>query len=380
MKRVLIVFVIFISTLQISVYADNSEEIKEQQQNFGIDKFIQDSKKYSGEFFEDIDINEVLNQAIQGKVDNSNIYTRILSLLGDEVKTSIVSLVSILAIILIHSVLRTISENLNNSSVSKIIYYVQYILIITIIMTNVSEVVEIVKDATTNLVGFMNTLVPLLTSLMMFTGSITTSSVLEPIILLMINFLGNMIQAVIIPIVLVATSLCVISKLSDKIKIDKLGNFLKNNIVGFLGILLTIFIGVISLEGTLSSSVDGITAKTTKAIVSSAIPVVGKILGDSVDTVLGCGVILKNAVGLVGVIIVLGICLMPIIKLLVIMLSYKVLAAVSQPIADDKIVGLLDQIGDIFKIFFAVLCSISVMIIVGTSLVIKMSNSGMMYR
>ena len=380
MKRVLIVFVIFISTLQISVYADNSEEIKEQQQNFGIDKFIQDSKKYSGEFFEDIDINEVLNQAIQGKVDNSNIYTRILSLLGDEVKTSIVSLVSILAIILIHSGLRTISENLNNSGVSKIIYYVQYILIITIIMTNVSEVVEIVKDATTNLIGFMNTLVPLLTSLMMFTGSITTSSVLEPIILLMINFLGNMIQAVIIPIVLVATSLCVISKLSDKIKIDKLGNFLKSNIVGFLGILLTIFIGVISLEGTLSSSVDGITAKTTKAIVSSAIPVVGKILGDSVDTVLGCGVILKNAVGLVGVIIVLGICLMPIIKLLVIMLSYKILAAVSQPIADDKIVGLLDQIGDIFKIFFAVLCSISVMIIVGTSLVIKMSNSGMMYR
>lgn len=380
MKKILVIFVAFIVTIQLNVYANNEEEINEQAHNFGIDKFIQDSKKYSGEFFEDIDINSILNQAIQGKVNNNNIYTRILRLLGDEVKTSIVSLVSILAIILIHSILRSISENLNNSSVSKIIYYVQYILIITIIMTNVSEVVEIVRNATTNLVEFMNTLIPLLTSLMMFTGSITTTSVLEPIILVMINFLGNIIQVVIIPIVLVATSLCVISKLSDKIKIDKLSNFLKSNIVGFLGILLTIFVGVISLEGTLSSSVDGITAKTTKAIVSSAIPVVGKILGDSVDTVLGCGVILKNAVGVVGVIIVVGICIMPIIKLLVIMLSYKVLAAVCQPIADDKIVSLLDQIGDIFKIFFAILCSISMMIIIGTSLVIKMSNSGMMYR
>lgn len=380
MKKILVIFVAFIVTIQLNVYANNEEEINEQVHNFEIDKFIQDSKKYSGEFFEDIDINSILNQAIQGKVNNNNIYTRILRLLGDEVKTSIVSLVSILAIILIHSILRSISENLNNSSVSKIIYYVQYILIITIIMTNVSEVVEIVRNATTNLVEFMNTLIPLLTSLMMFTGSITTTSVLEPIILVMINFLGNIIQVVIIPIVLVATSLCVISKLSDKIKIDKLSNFLKSNIVGFLGILLTIFVGVISLEGTLSSSVDGITAKTTKAIVSSAIPVVGKILGDSVDTVLGCGVILKNAVGVVGVIIVVGICIMPIIKLLVIMLSYKVLAAVCQPIADDKIVSLLDQIGDIFKIFFAILCSISMMIIIGTSLVIKMSNSGMMYR
>ena len=76
-----------------------------------------------------------------------------------------------------------------------------------------------------------------------------------------------------------------------------------------------------SLEGTLSSSVDGLTAKTTKAVVSSAIPVVGKILGDAVDTVLGCGIILKNAIGVVGVIIVLGICVMPIIKLSVLTLS-----------------------------------------------------------
>lgn len=124
----------------------------------------------------------------------------------------------------------------------------------------------------------------------------------------------------------------------------------------------------------------GITAKTTKAVVSSAIPVVGKILGDAVDTVLGCGVILKNAVGLVGVIIILGICMMPIIKLATLTFSYKLLASVVQPIADDKIIHLLDQIGDIFKIFLAILTSISFMIIIGTTLVLKISNSGMMYR
>lgn len=135
-----------------------------------------------------------------------------------------------------------------------------------------------------------------------------------------------------------------------------------------------------SLEGTLSSSVDGLTAKTTKAVVSSAIPVVGKILGDAVDTVLGCGIILKNAIGVVGVIIVLGICIMPIIKLSVLTLSYKLLATVVEPISDKKIVGLLEQIGDIFKIFLAILCAMSFMLIIGTSLVLKMSNSSMMYR
>ena len=123
----------------------------------------------------------------------------------------------------------------------------------------------------------------------------------------------------------------------------------------------------------------GITSKTTKAIVSSAIPVVGKILGDAVDTVVGGGIILKNAIGLVGVIVVIGICIIPIIKLSILTISYKLLATVSQPIADTKIVSLLDQIGDVFKILLAILSSISFMLIIGTALVLKISNSGMMY-
>lgn len=124
----------------------------------------------------------------------------------------------------------------------------------------------------------------------------------------------------------------------------------------------------------------GITAKTAKTIVSSAVPVVGKILGDAVDTVLGSGIILKNAVGLVGVIVILGICIMPILKLTVLTVTYKLLATVTQPIADKKIINLLEQIGDVFKIFLAILSAMSVMLIIGTALVIKLSNAGMMYR
>jgi len=227
---------------------------------------------------------------------------------------------------LIHSILKSISESLENNNISKLIYYVQYILIVTVIMSNFTDIIKLVQDTTGNLIGFMNTLVPLLITLMMYTGSITTSSVVEPIILFMINFIGNIIQNLIIPFVLVLTSLVIISKISDKVHIDKLSKFFKSGIVWFLGIVLTVFVGVVSLEGTLSSSIDGITAKTTKAVVSSAIPVVGKILGDAVDTVLGCGIVLKNAVGLVGVVIVIGICIMPILKLFVLSVSYKLLS------------------------------------------------------
>jgi stage III sporulation protein AE len=346
-----------ISNTQSATSIDENE-LESQEKTFGISSFIQNSKQYTGEFFEDIDISDILNSAIKGEIDNSNIYKKILSKLGNEVQNGVKSLACILAIIIIHSILKSISESLENDNISKLIYYVQYIAIITVIMSNFSDIITLVKDTTTNLIGFMNTLIPVLISLMLYTGSITTTSILEPIILFMINFIGNLIQDILMPIILIITSISIISKISDRVQIDKISKFLKSSTIWFLGIVLTIFVGVVSLEGTLASSVDGITAKTAKAIVSSAVPIVGKILGDVVDSVLGCGLILKNAVGFVGVIVIIGICIMPILKLTVLTFSYKLVASISEVIADSKIVKLLDEIGDIFKILLAILVTV----------------------
>lgn len=383
MKKIIYVFIlmaIFINLIIPISIATEEETLEEQQEEFGIGEFIEKTEEYSGEFFEGIDINEILDNAIKGQVDNQTILKRVLSLLGGQLVDGLTVLGSVLAIVIIHSILKSVSESLENNTISKLIYYVQYILIVTIIMMNFSDIVQVVKDTCNNLVGFMNILIPLLISLMIYTGSITTSGILEPIILFLINFIGNIIQTIIIPIVLIFTSLIVISKISDNVQIDKLSKFLKSGVVWFFGIILTVFVGVISLEGTLSSSVDGITAKTTKAVVSSAVPVVGKILADAVDTVLGCGIILKNAVGLIGVIVVIGICIIPILKLGILTIAYKLMSAICEPIADKNITSLLDQIGEVYKIFLAILCSISVMLIVGTALVVKISNTGMMYR
>jgi mutants block sporulation after engulfment len=135
-----------------------------------------------------------------------------------------------------------------------------------------------IKESIQNLVGFMNNLIPILITLMLTTGNIVSANLMQPIILFIITFIGNFITTIIIPLVLIATALGIISKISDKIQIDKLSKFLKSSVVWILGVILTIFVGLISVEGSLSSSVDGITAKTTKAAVSSFIPVVGKIL------------------------------------------------------------------------------------------------------
>jgi stage III sporulation protein AE len=179
---------------------------------------------------------------------------------------------------------------------------------------------------------------------------------------------------------LISITLGIISNISDKIQITKLTNFLKSSIVWILGIILTVFVCSLSIEGTLSSSVDGMTAKTAKAAVSNFIPVVGKILGDSVDSIIGCGNILKNSIGVIGIIVIMGIVLIPILKLSILWISFYILSGVCELVADEKIVKLISQISDSYKIMLAILFSVSAMFIIGITLVLKITNSIIMYR
>ncbi len=345
-----------------------------------IPDFISKSENYTEENFPNLDINELLQSAISGKVDNKNIYSNIFSLFGKEIVSTLRILANVLLIIVIHSLLKSVSENLGNSGVSKITYYVEYILIVTLVLVSFSEIISVTKQSIQNLVGFSYSLFPILLALLASTGSIISVSVVQPIILGSIIFISNIIQNFIIPILLIGTALGIISNISDKVQVERLSKFFKSSIVWFLGIVVTLFVGILSIEGNLSSSVDGVTAKTTKAVVSNFVPVVGKALGDSVDTVLGCTNILKNATGVVGIIVILGICISPIIKLTILSASFKLVSALSEPIADKNIVKLLSHIGDVFKILLAIMIFIAVMLIVGITIIIKISNSGLMYR
>lgn len=382
------IVLLLVSFMPCDCYAEDSTEesidtstiLQSQQDSLNISSFLKEVERYTSATYQDIDVGELFNSALTGSVDNEKIFKSILSLIGDEIVSSITVLGSIIVIIVIHSILKSISEGLENKSISQITYYVQYILIVTLIMTNFVQILNMIRESIQNLVGFMDCLIPILMTLILTTGSIASAGMLQPILLFIITFVGNFINSIILPLVLVATALGIVSKVSDRVQIDKLAKFFKSSVVWILGVVLTLFVGVVSLEGSLSSSVDGITAKTTKAAVSSFIPVVGKILGDAVDTVIGCSSILKNAVGIVGAIVIIGICITPIVKLTILMVIYYLGAAVCQPIADGKIIQLLDQIGDTFKILLAILCSVSVMFVIGVTLVINISNSGLMYR
>lgn len=379
MKKVIVIFCTLISLCNL-LYAADEDILKSQQESLGISDFIDTSKKYTEESFGDLDIQDIFEDAITGRIGNTNLFNNLLNILGRETKTAVSNIGVIMIVIIVHSILVNISESLGNKSVSQISYFVEYIVIITLILNNFTDIINMVKESIIDLVGFSNSLIPLMITLMLTTGSIVSAGVIKPVLLLLINFIGNFITNFILPLVIIGTTLTIISKISNKVRIDKLGKFMKTAGVWILGVIMTLFVTVLSLEGSITETVDGVTAKTAKAAVSTIIPVVGKILGDATDAVIGSAGILKNAVGFVGIFVVIGICITPIIKLALLSFTYYIASCICQPIADEKIVGLLDSIGDTFKILLAIIFCVSLMLIIGLTIVMKVSNSTLLYR
>ena len=134
--------------------------------------------------------------------------------------------------------------------------------------------------------------------------------------------------------------------------------------------IIAIFILILSMESTVTKSIDNIYFKTTQNIVSNAVPVVGKFLSDSLDTVLGATELIGKVGGAVALVSVVLIVSVPIIKLIIIVILYKLLTAFSEPINSDKTIrSFIEGFTKVYKDMLGVLIGIMVLFVMSTGII-----------
>ena len=296
-----------------------------------------------------------------------------------EIKNTIKIMFSIMAVSILCGVLKNIQSSFGGN-VSEIAFYVCYIFIVILIINSYTEVVTLCTLTISRLTNFLKLLTPLILGLLISNGSITTVGTLKPVLLLMMSAIDIIISKVILPIILASTVLGMVSNISDDIEVSKLPKFLQKVCIWCLELMLIIFVGILSIEGTLAASIDGVTVKGVKTVVSTVIPIVGKALSDATDSILGATVITKNSLGVLGVIVILGISLLPILKVLSMMLVFNLGNALMEPMVDKRISKCIGYIGDSIKVLFALLSTVCVLFILSTTLMIKMGNFSVMYH
>ena len=356
------------------------ELIKSQKEILGINDFLDEAKIYTKDVIGKVDLDKSLDSILSGDVawvfESLNIKESIVVEMSSVVKLFVI----ILEIIIISSILKNILESLNVSSVSKNIYFIQYLVIVILIVNSFVPILNATIDSINRVIGFMNMLIPILITLVLTTGNIVATSMMEPALIMMMNFVAMFVNSFVVPFCLMSFVISILANLLGKIKLEKISNIFKNVTIWTLGIVLTVFTTVLSLESTITSSVDGLAGKATKMAVSGFIPVVGKIMGDSADTVLGSVNVLKNSVGIMGTIIIFVIAVMPSVKVACYWIVFKTLAALSEPCADENVVNLFEVISDNYKVLLGILFSITIMFVIGIAIVLKTTNMSLMYR
>ncbi|WP_249871966.1 stage III sporulation protein AE [Oceanobacillus saliphilus] len=287
---------------------------------------------------------------------------------------------TLLMLTLFSVVLQTMHTAFEQSAVSKIAYFVVYLVLIFIALNSFYLAASYTQDAIDAMKGFMIALLPLVLGLMATFGNVISVSFFHPIIIFLINFSGILVSTFILPLLFLSALLLIVSSMNDNYKVTHLANLFKSVGLGTLGVFLTLFLGVISVQGTAAAIQDGIAMKTAKFITGNFIPVVGRTFTDAADTILSASLVLKNAVGMAGLLIILLIVVFPAIKIAAIALIYKLAAAILQPIGGGPVITALNTISNYILYILASLLAVSLMFLLAIVIIISASNITILLR
>ncbi len=287
---------------------------------------------------------------------------------------------SLIFLTLFITVLQTLQSAFEQTAVSKVAYMIVYLVLIMLALNSFHLAVSYTSDAIDAMSAFIIGLLPLLLGIMATFGHMVSLSFFHPIIIFLIQVSGVLIAKVILPLFYLSALLLMTSSLTDKYKVDQLAQLLRNVGLGLLGTFLTIFLGVISVQGAATAIQDGVAMKTARFVTGNFVPVIGRLFTDATDTVLGASLLLKNTIGLAGVIIVIGLALFPALKVLAIALTFKIAAAVLQPIGSGPVVTCISIISKHILYIFACLLTVTFMFFLLIAILVASSNLTMMVR
>ncbi|GHI01018.1 stage III sporulation protein AE [Neobacillus kokaensis] len=276
--------------------------------------------------------------------------------------------------------LQSMQNAFEKSNISKVAYAIIYMVLVIIALNSFHVAISYTNEAIGTMISFVLALIPLLLALIAASGGIVSAAFFHPVILFLMNMSGMFMQYVILPLLFLATLLSIVSTMSDQYKVTQLAALLRNWSIGLMGLFLTVFLGVISVQGASAAVTDGVAIRTAKFITGNFIPVIGRMFTDATDTVIGASVLLKNSVGIAGVAILMIIVAFPAIKILLISFIYKFAAAILQPLGGGPIITCLDIISKSVIYVFAALGIVSFMFFLSITVIVAAGNLTMMMR
>lgn len=360
------------------IIADQLEKLNLNDIQAEIEKLNNNTEKY----LPDIDIKQILIKFVNGELELnwSQIIKSVIQYLGKEVAANISILGQIILLAVISAVLSIFHKSFSSKSISKVANTIVFLVLAVLILQAFRLAINIGVSAIDNMVSFMHALLPVLLSLLVSIGGLTSAAIFHPFTFLIISVLSNTIEFIVLPMIFISTVLSIVTRINDEFSLTKLAGLFKEASMGLLGLILILLIGGLLLQGGAAALADGLTLRTAKYLTGTFVPVVGGIFSDAVDLIVSCSLIIKNAVNIFAVLGIIFIIAFPIIKLVALIIIYRLAGALVQPIADERLVKILNDVGNSLVMVFLVVSAVSLMFFIILTVIVGTANLTVMMR
>ena len=320
----------------------------------------------------EVSFRSLVNDLLRGKVDLTP--TALLGMLGryfwGEVWGGGVLLGKILVLGVILAVLQQLSAAFERTATSKMAFYVCYLTLGAMVVTVLGLALRTGKEAVEGMVSFVQALLPVLLTLLAATGGFTTAAVMHPAVLGSLAVIGTLIKNMVLPLIAFGVLLGFADRLSDGLQVSRLAGLLRNTGLALLGVVSTAFVGVLTVQGVAGAVTSGVALRTARYATGAFVPVVGGMLADAFEAVVGTSLLVKSAVGIAGIVIIFFAVAFPAVKLFAMSFIFKLSSAIIQPL-EGQMAASLDDVGTGLLGVFAVvviaglLCFFAVAVVVG---------------
>jgi stage III sporulation protein AE len=300
-----------------------------------IQQVIDDIMSYGNKF----DFSSYVEQLVNGEVKFSptEIGLQLINSVKGELKANISTFGRLITIALTAALFTNLSMAFKNSQVSETGYYVTYLLLFGLLASTFVTASGIASKAVESLLEFMKALAPAYFLAIGFSTGSATSLIYYEAALMLISIVDLIIIKVVIPLIDFYLVITLANNLSKEDMLSKLAGLFGSIINWLLKSLLAAVVGLGAIQGLIVPVADRV-KRSALLKASAAIPGIGDAIGGVTETVIGAGILLKNAIGVAGLVVIITICAVPFLKLLMIVMIYKAGSAVLQPISDKRVI------------------------------------------
>lgn len=269
-------------------------------------------------------------------------------------------MIQTLLLIIISSLFTNFSSIFKNGQVGEISFYVVYILLFTLLIHSFGTISQEITENLDKMIRFMQILTPAYFMAVIAAAGAGTASVFYEMVLILIYVIQMVMQGIILPSIHLYVLLSMVNYLHKEDFMSKMAELLKTIIEWILKTCTGIIVGWQVIQSLIAPALDSL-KRTFLGKTAGAIPGIGDVMDGAAQVVVGTAVLVRNCLGAAAIIVCLLLFLVPVIRLGIIALMYKFLAAVSQPVADHRMAGCLSTAADGYILLLRVLITTEIL-------------------